>query len=101
MTETDIHELITQTADEEVMQTFIDRYIEQSRQQGLFAGRQEDRLEERQALLLRQLTRKFGVLAPAQRHRVEQADSETLLRWAGVVRVDGRGSLALICHRAP
>jgi len=79
--EHDIHALLTQTADEDIMQTFIDRYIEQGRQQGLFVGRQE----ERQALLLRLLARKFGALTPAQQRRVEQADSETMLRWTDQV----------------
>lgn len=77
--EHDIHELLTETDDEEnTMQTFIDRYIEQGRQQGLFVGRQE----ERQALLLRLLTRKFDRITPSQRQRIEQADGETLLRWS-------------------
>lgn len=33
----------TTVSGENTMQTFIDRYIEQGRQQGLFAGRQEGR----------------------------------------------------------
>ena len=89
--EQDIHELITQAANEEdSMQTFIDRYIEQGRQQGLFAGRQEGeqkgrqegRQEGQQEVLLRQMSRKFGTLTPRQRRRIQQADGETLLRWS-------------------
>jgi predicted transposase/invertase (TIGR01784 family) len=101
--EHDIHELITQAANEEDnMPTFIDRYIEQGRQQGLFEGilkgqqegqqegwqkgrqkgRQEGKREAQQDILLRQLTRKFGALTTAQSRRILRADSETLLRWS-------------------
>jgi predicted transposase/invertase (TIGR01784 family) len=93
--EQDIRELLTETArGEDYMQTFIDRYIEQGRQQGLVVGeqkglvlgeqkgRQEGRQEERQDLLLRQMTRKFGTLTAKQRTRIRQADGETLLRWS-------------------
>lgn len=81
--EHDIHELLTQTADgEDAMQTFIDRYIEQGREQGVFIGRQEGRQEGQQEVLLRQMTRKFGSLTPAQRRLIQQADGETLLRWS-------------------
>jgi len=87
--EHDIHELLTQTTEEGDMPTFIDRYIEQGRQQGLFVGKQEGReegrlegrQEERRALLSRLLKRKFGSLTPAQRRRIEQAGGEELLRW--------------------
>lgn len=65
--EHDIHALLTQTADEDIMQTFIDRYIEQDRQQGLFMGRQE----ERQLLLL---------LAPAvEKIRGDNASKQRLV----------------------
>jgi len=95
----DIRDLLTETVGEEdTMPTFIDRYIEQGRQQGLFVGRQEGEqaglqkgLQEglqtglqqgQRETLLRQLARKFGKLPADQRRRVQQADSETLLRWS-------------------
>jgi predicted transposase/invertase (TIGR01784 family) len=118
-----IRELIESTVDgEDTMQTFIDRYIEQGRQQGLSAGKQEGLREGRQQglltgkqkglreglkkglekglekglkegldkglekgrqdVLFRLMTRKFGPLTAEQRQRLEQADEETLLRWA-------------------
>jgi flagellar biosynthesis/type III secretory pathway protein FliH len=86
--ERDIHELLTQTDEEDIMQTFIDRYIEQGKQEGWLLGkqegwregRQEGRQEGEQTVLLRLLIRKFGDLTPAQRRRIQRADSETLLR---------------------
>jgi predicted transposase YdaD len=87
--EEDIRELIS-TDEEDLMQTFIDRYIEQGKQQGWIGGRQEGRQEGKQEgkqegqkeLLLRLLTRKFGPLTEHHHHRVEQANGETLLRWS-------------------
>ncbi|MFM8332882.1 MAG: Rpn family recombination-promoting nuclease/putative transposase [Candidatus Methylumidiphilus sp.] len=87
--EHDIRDLIT--ADEDnTMPTFIDRYIEQGRQQGWLAGREEGKEEGREEgkyegqreLLLRQINRKFGPPTAQQRRRVKQADGETLLRWS-------------------
>jgi flagellar biosynthesis/type III secretory pathway protein FliH len=84
--EQDIHELLTQTTDEDIMQTFIDRYIQQGRQQGMVIGeqkgRQEGRQEAQQDVLLRLLARKFGKLSAEQRRRIANADGETLLRWS-------------------
>ncbi|WP_459873054.1 Rpn family recombination-promoting nuclease/putative transposase, partial [Endothiovibrio diazotrophicus] len=74
----------------ELMQTFIDRYIEQGQQVGRKEGREEGREEGRvegrhegQALvLLRQIELKFGAPTSAIVARVEAADDETLLRWS-------------------
>ncbi|MEI7866416.1 MAG: DUF4351 domain-containing protein [Candidatus Methylumidiphilus sp.] len=89
--EHDIHELITQSTNgEDTMQTFIDRYIEQGRQQGILTGKkdgwqegkQEGRQEGQREILLRLMTRKFGVLTVVQQRQIYQADGETLLRWS-------------------
>jgi flagellar biosynthesis/type III secretory pathway protein FliH len=93
--EQDIRELLTETArGEDFMQTFLDRYIEQGRQQGFILGeqkglalgeqkgRQEGRQKGQRDLLLRQMARKFGTLTVNQRKRIQQADGETLLRWS-------------------
>ena len=56
------------------MQTFIERYIEQGEQR----GEQRDSA----AVLLRQIERKFGSPSETVRHRITEADSETLLEWS-------------------
>ncbi|WP_459874033.1 Rpn family recombination-promoting nuclease/putative transposase, partial [Endothiovibrio diazotrophicus] len=70
----------------ELMQTFIDRYIEQGQQVGRKEGREEGRMEGRhegQALvLLRLIELKFGAPRNAIVARIEAADDETLLRWS-------------------
>jgi flagellar biosynthesis/type III secretory pathway protein FliH len=48
---------------------------------GLEKGRREGRAEGESVLLLKQLSRKFGALSLTIRARIENADSETLLRW--------------------
>jgi hypothetical protein len=60
-----------------IMQTFIDRYIEQGRQQGWQAGRQEGVAN----VLLLQIERKFGPPSEAVRARITSADPETQLAW--------------------
>ena len=52
------------------MQTFIDRYIEQGRQEG------------EAALLLCLIEDKFGPPSEAIRQRIAAADADTLLRWS-------------------
>jgi hypothetical protein len=52
------------------------------RSHGGALGKQEGEQKGQRSLLLRQMARKFGDLAPAQRRRVQRADSETLLRWS-------------------
>lgn len=106
--ENDIRDLLTTADEEDTMPTFIDRYIEQGRQQGLFAGRQEGeqkgrqegeqkgRQEAQREVLIRQLTRKFGALTPAQQKRVQQADGETLLRWSEQVLFAATAEEALL-----
>ncbi|MEW6168599.1 MAG: DUF4351 domain-containing protein, partial [Pseudomonadota bacterium] len=52
--------------------------LEKGMQQGLQQGLQQGEA----AVLLRQLTRKFGELPPQVRRRIESADAETLLLWS-------------------
>jgi predicted transposase/invertase (TIGR01784 family) len=69
--EPEVRHLLQQTpSGDPIMQTFIDRYIEQGRQQG------------EAAMLLRQIERKFGTPSDAVRERVLSADAETLLNWS-------------------
>jgi hypothetical protein len=69
--EIEVRRLLQQTATgDPIMQTFIDRYIEQGQQQG------------EAALLLRQIERKFGPPSEDIRQRVMNADADTLLVWA-------------------
>jgi predicted transposase/invertase (TIGR01784 family) len=69
--ERDVRALLQQTSTgDPIMQTFIDRYIEQGRQEG------------GAALLLRQIERKFGAPSAAMRERISNADPETLLNWS-------------------
>ena len=56
------------------MQTFIDRYIEQGREQGLLQGEA--------AVLLRPIERKFGPPSTVVRQRIQSADAATLLGWS-------------------
>lgn len=51
-------------------------------QEVMAEGIQEGRQEGESNLLLRQITIKFGPLDSSIRHRIETADSDTLLRWA-------------------
>jgi hypothetical protein len=68
--ETTVRALLQQTSNgDPIMQTFIDRYIEQGQ-----------RLGEATALL-RQIERKFGPPSESVRERVLAADSDTLLEW--------------------
>ncbi len=85
--ENDIHELLAETArGDDYMQTFIDRYIEQGRREGVIVGEQrgEQRGEQigQRNVLVRLMTRKFGALTETQQQRIQQADGETLLRWS-------------------
>jgi hypothetical protein len=75
----DVRKVLADIANlEDYLPTFIDRYIEQGRQQGLFIGRQKGQAE----LLLRLMTRKFGPLSKKHRRFIERADGDTLLRWS-------------------
>ncbi len=73
---------------EPLMETFIDRYIDQGRQLG------EQRGEAK--MLLRQIERKFGPPSEAVRNRITQADSDTLLHWSD--RILEAGSLDEVLH---
>lgn len=69
--EADARALLQQTSTgDPIMQTWIDRYIEQGQRQG------------EAAVLLRLLERKFGPPDSRIRAQVEQADAETLLEWS-------------------
>lgn len=73
--EQDIRALLQNTSTgEPLMQTFIDRYIEQGLQQGERRGEA--------TILLRLLERKFGPPSEPIRERIIQADAETLLEWS-------------------
>ena len=48
----------------------------------LAEGIQEGRQEGESAMLLRQIALKFGPPDPSILHRIETADTDTLLRWA-------------------
>ncbi len=55
------------------------------REEGLVEGRNEGRNEGRKegeaALLLRQVERKFGIVEPQVRQRIQDAGAEELLEW--------------------
>ena len=63
----------TRTGDP-IMQTFIDRYIEQGRQQGIEQGEAN--------VLLCLITKKFGPPSESVRQRIAAADADTLLHWS-------------------
>ncbi|WP_236849062.1 DUF4351 domain-containing protein [Candidatus Thiodictyon syntrophicum] len=91
--ERDVRALLEQNpTGDPIMQTFIDRYIEQGRQ----AGKQEGRREGEAAMLLRQIDRKFGPPSETVRTRVGSADPETLLRWSD--RILTAESLDAVLH---
>ena len=62
---------------DQIMQTFIEKYIDQGHQE----GRQEGRQEGEALVLLRQIELKFGPPSAKVRQRIREADAETLLRW--------------------
>jgi hypothetical protein len=74
------------------MQTFIDRYIEQGRQQGIDIGQQQGEAK----LLLRLIERRFGPPSDGVRQRILGADSESLLRWSD--RILSAESLEAVLH---
>ncbi|WP_295387895.1 Rpn family recombination-promoting nuclease/putative transposase [uncultured Thiodictyon sp.] len=83
--EGDVRTLLQQTSTgDPIMQTFIDRYIEQGKQQGEVA------------MLLRLIERKFGPPDESIRRRVAGADPETLLGWSE--RVLTADSLEAVLH---
>lgn len=69
--EHDARLLLQQTATgDPIMQTFIDRYIEQGQQQG------------EAKVVLHLIERKFGPPSAAVRQRIVEADADTLLDWS-------------------
>ena len=97
--EEDVKELLRLTSQgDDVMQTFIDRYIEEGERRGMQKGFQKGRQEGIQegeqkgmregeqkgeaAMLLRLLELKFGVVSAQDRRRIESADAQTLLLWS-------------------
>ena len=67
---------------DQIMQTFIEKYIDQGRQEGHQEGRQEGRQEGEALVLLRLIELKFGAPSANVRQQVGEADAETLLRWS-------------------
>ena len=83
------------------MQTFIDRYIQQGREQGIQQGREQGIQQGREqgiqqgerlgkaSMLLQLAEAKFGSLDRDVRQRILDADSESLLLWSGrILRAD-------------
>ncbi|WP_295445515.1 hypothetical protein [uncultured Thiodictyon sp.] len=69
--EHDARLLLQQTSTgDPIMQTFIDRYIEQGQQQG------------EAKVVLHLIERKFGPPSAAVRQRIVEADADTLLDWS-------------------
>ena len=68
------------------MSTFVERYKNEGKQEGLQIGKQEGlqigKQEGEAQILKRLLTRKFGELPEEKRRMVETADSDTLLKWS-------------------
>ena len=61
---------------------FYQEVFGEGRQEGRQEGWQEGRQGGVADTLLRQVTAKFGPPPPATRHRLESADTDTLLRWS-------------------
>ncbi len=68
-----------QIASEEIGMTLVTSFEEIGREDGRIEGRVEGRIEERQALVLRLLTRKFGSLPEEVSTRITGLDSDTVL----------------------
>ena len=60
----------------------IQKGLQQGLEQGRQEGRQEGRKEGEAAILLRQITLKFGTPSEVVRARIETADADTLLDWS-------------------
>ncbi|NEX17713.1 MAG: hypothetical protein C1943_14100 [Halochromatium sp.] len=81
--ESDARRLLEQTSPgDPIMQTFIDRYIEQGREKGIEQGIEQGREQGKAELLLRQMERKFGPADVQLRQQIQEADAETLLEWS-------------------
>ena len=64
------------------LQEGLQQGLQQGRQQGRQEGRQEGLRQGEAAVLMRLAERKFGPLSEANRRRIDEADSDTLLRWS-------------------
>ncbi len=85
--EEDIREVLKlTTTGDDLMQTFIDRYIEEGERRGIQKGEQKGELKGIQMgeakVLLRLIELKFGAVSEQDRQRIESADAETLLIWS-------------------
>jgi len=67
-----------------------DEGIQQGVQQGMQQGMEQGMQQGEVKLLLRQIDRKFGLVAVHIREKVEQADTDSLLRWADNILVAER-----------
>ena len=84
-TEEDISELLRTTSiEEDIMKTFIDKYIEQGLQQG------------QSQILSVQLNNRFGTLPQWALEKMENADTKTLERWS--IRLLSAKSLDEVFH---
>lgn len=66
----------------ERVQQWYREYEEKGLKHGLETGREEGRTEEARSLLLRQMTRRFGILSPAVVARIDAAERPQLEQWA-------------------
>ncbi len=81
--EDDVKQILKVTAaGEELMQTFIDRYIEEGERRGRLEGKLEGVQLGEATILLRQIELKFGAISEQDRRRIESAEAETLLKWS-------------------
>ena len=78
-------DIVMQHLDEEQKKPFVskaDSLLMRGRKEGREEGREEGRREERRALVIRQLTLRFGELPAAVRSRLDAADADQLSTWA-------------------
>lgn len=66
----------------EYQSEFAKRFIAQGKAEGKAEGQAEGELQGRAAMLMKQLTLKYGPLPMTASERVQQASAEELDRWA-------------------
>ncbi len=66
----------------QIMSSFAERFIRKGIDQGIQQGMQQGMQHGEAAVLMRQIRCKFGDVPDAARHRIESADTETLLEWS-------------------
>ena len=70
----------------DIMTSFAERFRQEGMQQGIQQGMQQGMQRGMQRgearILLRQMQTKFGQVPVQARHRIEEADAETLLEWS-------------------